>query len=172
MTEEANRIKEVFERNANVLGVRPALGQVKEVATVRVKSGLTCEVTDGDHTIVVDMPEITGGNNAGPTPSALGRVALGSCLAIGYTWWAAKMNVPLASLEVEVHTEADARGMYAVGDVPAGFTAVRCVVKVQSDAPEAEVRCVLDEADAHSPLMDDFRALPIEREVQISAPAR
>ena len=37
----------------------------------------------------------------------LGRGALGSCLAMGYMMWAAKLGVPIAGLEVEVQGEMD-----------------------------------------------------------------
>ena len=48
---------------------------------------------------------------------------------------------------------------------------MRYIVTVESDAPEAEVMKVLDSADAHSPLRDDFtRALDVRREVRVAAP--
>lgn len=56
-------------------------------------------------------------------------------------------------------------------DDPPGFRALRYRVHLQSSAPEADILRVLDEADAHSPVLDDFRRpLPIEREVRITAP--
>ena len=82
--ETVQRIKTAFERNAQALQLRPALGQKTAVTSVRVVDGLKCEIAEGDWKIVADLGENRGGNNAGPTPGVLGRGALGSCLAMGY----------------------------------------------------------------------------------------
>ncbi|NIV03707.1 MAG: OsmC family peroxiredoxin, partial [Calditrichae bacterium] len=59
-----------------------------------------------------------GGNNQGPNPGIFGRAALGSCLAIGYMRWAAKLGVPISKIDIEVQTDYDARGEYGVAKVP------------------------------------------------------
>jgi hypothetical protein len=58
---------------------------------------------------------------------------------------------------VDVHADADARGLYGVADVPAGYTNVRYVVSLTSPAPHEDILRVLDTAEAHSPYMDVFR---------------
>jgi uncharacterized OsmC-like protein len=103
------------------------------------------------------MPEGVGGTASAPTPGVYGRAALGSCLAIGYMMYAAKLGVPIDSLEVEVHAEYDDGAIFGVSDAPSGYTEVRYVVTVGSSAPEADVLRVLDEGDAHSPYLDVFR---------------
>jgi uncharacterized OsmC-like protein len=168
---DVESIRTAFERNAKALALRPSIGQGTHVTKVRLRDGLACEIEDGAWKLTADLDRGSGGNDAGPDPGVFGRAALGSCLAIGYALWAAKLQVPLSSIEVEVHADYDARGMYAVDDRSAGWTDLRYTVSVASTAPEADVMRVLDEADAHSPLRDDFsRAFTIEREVRISAP--
>ena len=169
---EEERIRTAFERNARALSLRPSVGQGTAVTTVRVRDGLACEIEDGPWTLIADEGEGQGGNGEGPDPGVYGRAALGSCLAIGYATWAAKLEVSFTKIEVEVHADYDARGMYGVADdVAPGWTGLRYTVKVESTAPEADVRRLLDEADRHSPLLDDFsRALPVERDVRITAP--
>ena len=49
-----------------------------------------------------DLPAQLGGTGAAPTPGVFGRAAFGSGLAVGYMLHAAKLRVPIASLEVEV----------------------------------------------------------------------
>ena len=66
-------------------------------------------------------------------------MALGSCLAMGYVRWAAQLGVPLASVDVEVQADYDARGEYGVSDEPPGYSEVRYCVRVESEAPEADV---------------------------------
>lgn len=166
---DAAQIKKSFERNAKALSLRPSIGQGTAITKVRVRDGLTCDIEDGDWKLTVDMDKVSGGEAAGPDPGVFGRAALGSCLAIGYSLWAAKLDVPILAVEVEIHADYDARGMYGVADLPAGWTGLRYTVRVKSPAPEADVLRVLDEADAHSPLLDDFsRALKIDRQVQIT----
>jgi uncharacterized OsmC-like protein len=156
MTDTA-RIRAAFERNVNALSLRPAVGQKTYSTTVRVRNGLTCEIEDGPWTLTADLTANCGGNEAGPTPGTLGRAALGSCLAISYMLWAARLGIPLAHVAVEVHANADARGLYGVDDVPAGYTEVRYVVSLTSSAPKDDILRVLDTAEAHSPYMDVFR---------------
>lgn len=78
------------------------------------------------------------------------------------------MEVPVDSIEVEVKTQFDARGMVGVEDRPPGFTSIRYKVHIESPASEAEVQKVIDSADRHSPVRDDFsRAISVEREVEL-----
>ena len=89
---------------------------------------------------------------------------------MGYMIWAANLGVPISGVEVEVQADMDVRGRYDLADAPMGYTAVRCLVKVDSDAPESDVLRVLDEADAHSPYFEVFsRPVQIRREVWIGA---
>ncbi len=96
------------------------------------------------------MSEKSGGANSGPNPGVLGRASLGSCLAIGYAMWAARRGVQIRSLDVEVQADYDTRAEYGMDGVRPGYRQVRCIVNVESDAPEEDVRRVLDEANAAS----------------------
>lgn len=93
---------------------------------MRLKPGLECEVEEGTWKMTVGMSEKSGGTNAGPNPGILGRGALGTCLAIGYAMWAARLGVPIDALEVDVEADYDRRGELGVADdVPPGYTQVR-----------------------------------------------
>jgi uncharacterized OsmC-like protein len=167
------KIRTAIERNTKALTLKPSIGQGTAVTRVRVREGLTCDIEEGAWKFTADMSEKHGGNGAGPNPGVLGRAALGSCLAIGYSMWAARLGVPLASLEVEVQADYDSRGEYGVGDVSPGYREVRYVVKVESEAPEADVRRVLEEAERHSPYLDIFRRPQnVRRELEILRPDR
>jgi hypothetical protein len=83
--------------------------------------------------------------------------------------WAARLGMPLAQVAVDVHVDADARGLYGVDDVPAGYTSVRYVVSLSSPASHEEILHVLDTAEAHSPYMDVFRReYTLQRSVRFS----
>jgi uncharacterized OsmC-like protein len=168
---DATTLRTAFERNARAVALRPSVGQRTGTTTVRLTDGTTCEIRSGDWTLRADVGEASGGNNAGPGPSVLARAALGSCLAIGYATWAARLDLPVTHVEVEVASDSDYRGMYGVADVPPGFAALRYRVLIESPAPEAAVLDMIEQADAHSPVLDDFaRAIPMERDIQITNP--
>jgi uncharacterized OsmC-like protein len=163
-----DKLREKFERTVKALTLRPTLGLGTGVSRTRVRQGLTCDVDDGRWELTADMPESVGGAAAGPTPGVLGRAALGSCLAITYMLHAAKLGVPIASLEVEVQTDYDDGALFGVGTSPPGYFEVRYAVTVESPAPESDVQRVIDEGDAHGPYLDVFsRAQECRRTVRI-----
>jgi uncharacterized OsmC-like protein len=169
--ERIEQIKTTFERNAKAIAARPSVGRGTATTRVRLRDGLTCDVEDGKWKLTVDMSAKSGGDGRAPDPGVYGRTALGSCLAISYQLWAAKLGVVFSRLEVDVQADYDSGGYHGVADVPAGYGQVRYIVSVDSDAPEADVLNVLDQADAHSPYLDVFmRALDVRREVRVAQP--
>lgn len=137
--------------------------------------GLTCEIEDGPWRLRADLPAKAGGNNEGPNPGVYIRGALGACLTMDIVTWAARFEVPLTAVEVEVESRLDARGMYGVDDkVPGGYKSLQVRITVESPAPEAAVRRVVAKVEAHNPRLYDLtHAIPVERELSVvrSAPA-
>ena len=160
-----SQLREILERNAKALSLRPSLGQGTAKTRVRLKPGLECTIEEGKWVLTAAMSEKSGGTNAGPNPGILGRGALGSCLAFGYAMWAARLGVPIESLDVEVEADYDGRGELGVSDdVPPGYTQVRYRVRVVSSASEEEVRKMIDVADRYSPYRDVYaRAHDVQR---------
>jgi uncharacterized OsmC-like protein len=150
--------------------VRPSVGQGTAVTRVKLQPGLACEVEEGTWKLAVGMTEKYGGSNAGPNPGVFGRAALGSCLAIGYAMWAARLGVPLDALEVEVRADYDVRGELGVDDaIRPGYQRVHYVVTVASPASEDDVLRLLDTAERHSSWLDDIRnPIPVTREVRLT----
>jgi uncharacterized OsmC-like protein len=163
-----SEIKRAFEAIVTTLEKNPALGKGTGTTTARLRKGLVCEIEAGPWRFSADMPETCGGTATAPTPGVYGRAALGSCLAIGYAMRAAKLGVSISSITVEVQADYDDGALFGVSDGPPGYSEVRCLVTVETDAPEADVFRALDEADAHSPYLDVFRrAQRCKREVRI-----
>lgn len=165
---ESEKIKLAIERSSKALTLKPSLGRRTATSKVRIKDGLTCEVEEGKWKFYADMPESVGGNDEAPRPGVYGRVALGSCLAIVYKMTAAKMDVPLRLLEVEVQTDSDEGGLLGTADVYPGYAEVRYKVTIESEASEEAILKMLDDADRHSPYLDIFsRGLDCKRELNI-----
>lgn len=167
-----DHVRVAFERCAKALTLRPSLGLSTGVSRTRIRQGLTCEIEEGPWKLVADMPAQAGGNGTGPTPGVLGRAAFGSCLAIGYMMQAARLGVPITSIEVEVQADYDDGALFGVSSAPPGYLDVRYTVTVESSATESDVLRVLDEGDAHSPYLDVFsRAQTCRRTVRIVPPS-
>ena len=87
-----------------------------------------------------------------------------------YVMWAAALDVPLTHVEVEVQADSDARGLYGVDDTPAGYTAIRYTVSIDSPAPHEALMRVVDTAEAHSPYFEVFtQPHTVKRTVRITA---
>ena len=168
---DTEKIKLAVERSTKALSLKPSLGLGTGKSISRIKKGLTCEVEEGNWKFLADMPESIGGNAQGPTPGVYGRAALGSCLAIGYMMMAAKRNIPVSSLEVEVQADYDDGALLGTTKVAPGYSAVRYTVTIESTAPEEEVKRMIIDADLHSPYLDVFnRGQNCTREIHHVAP--
>jgi len=168
---ESEKIKLAIERSTRALKLKPGLGLGTGISKTRIRNGLTCEIQEGSWKLLADMPESVGGNLAGPTPGVYGRAALGSCVAICYMMNAAKMDIPVTMLEVEVQADYDDGALLGTSHVSPGYSEVRIRVTIEADAAEEVILRMLDDADAHSPYLSVFSQPQVcKREVHIVSP--
>jgi uncharacterized OsmC-like protein len=149
-------IRLAFERCVKALSLRPSLGRATAVSRTRVREGLVCDIEDGKWKLTADFSARLGGGETAPNPGVFGRAARGSCRAIGYMIRAAKHGVPITSLEVEVQADYDTGALLGTSASPPGYREVRYAVTIESPAADADVRRVIEEADAHSPYLHIF----------------
>ena len=168
------QIRAAIERNVKAVELRPSIGQGTAVTKVRLREGLACDIQEGPWKLVAGMTEKYGGTKEGPNPGVLGRAALGSCLAIGYAIWAARLGVPIDSLEIEIQADYDVRGELGVSDdVRPGYQEVRYIVTVSSPASTEEVEQWLDTADRYSSWRDNIAAaVPLVCERRVTSTVR
>ena len=164
-------IASTIERNVKAVTLRPSVGQGTAVTRVSLREGLACDIQEGPWRLSAGMTEKYGGTNEAPNPGVYGRAALGSCLAIGYAMWAARLGVPIDSLEIEIHADYDVRGELGVSDdVRPGYKQVRYVVNVSSPASTEDIERWLDTADKYSSWRDNIEnAVPLVCERRIRA---
>lgn len=161
-------LKRSFLRISRAFSKKPSLGRDTYVSTTKINDKLSCEISEGNWRFRADMPREVGGHESASTPGALGRAALGSCLAIGYMLWASRLDVPVTSLEVEIHADSDDAGLFGAADIAPGYSEIRYHVLVESPASETDILHMLDEGDKHSPWLDVFtRPVVCKREVVI-----
>lgn len=145
----SREIRKAVERRAKALARAPENGLETARTRVVVREGTKCEITEGPWKLTTDLTPDEGGRSEGPLPGTLGRAALGSCMASAYVVWASRMGVPIHALTVEVEADYDACGQLGIGDASPAYQEIRCVVTVETDAPERDVCEVLRAADEH-----------------------
>lgn len=163
-------IREIAERNAKMLALKPKRGRLTGATKARLIGGVRCEIEEGPWKLAADMPAKAGGDESAPTPGMLGRGALASCLVIGITSWAARLDIPIDAIEVEVQADFDARGELGVGEhVLPGYLEVRYLVSIDSPASQEALAELLETAERHSPYLDVFgRAQSMERVLRLN----
>jgi len=165
---DQEKMQAALQRADKVFAKRPEVAQKKKVSKAIVREGTRCEFSEDEWSYVADMPEALGGTATGPGPGTYARAGLCACLAIGYSMRAAYLGVPLRSVEVELRADIDNRGLFCgQAQVPV-YSGLTYIVTVDSDAPEADIRRVLDEADARSPYLGVFQTpQQLQREMNI-----
>ncbi|MBA2672510.1 OsmC family protein [Ramlibacter sp.] len=118
-----------------------------------------------------DMPGALGGGASAPSPGWYFRAGMASCMATSIALEAALHGIELTRLEVEAHSESDARGMLGSADVPSAPLRFWLKVSVESPhASEAALRALVAAADAHSPMVEAVRRpVAVEIDLQLRA---
>lgn len=166
---DAATIRAISERNVKMLNLKPHKGHLTGVTRARIEDGVRCVIEEGSWRLAADMPVKAGGDESAPTPGMLGRGALASCLAIGIRLWAARLEIAIDAIEVEVQADFDVRGELGIGEVPAGYQEVRRVIAIESPASRDTLIGLLDTVERHSPYMDVFsRAQPMQRVLRLN----
>jgi uncharacterized OsmC-like protein len=166
-------VKESIEKAVRYLSENPAEARYTDSrALARLGESLRAEVEgpNGER-IVADMPGGVGGQGEHPSPGWLLRAAIASCVASTIGMEAAREGVELSSLEVEVDSESDDRGILGMDEsVPAGPLSTRIQVRAKADGVDDErLRQVLERGAARCPVCDATkRAVDVSLEFQTS----
>ena len=99
-------IREAQEQVISAIKADPAAALGTTAAKAVVGDGLACECSDGQRSIIVDMPPSMGGQASGPTPGRA-RAAVASCVAIGIKLTATRAGIALEQVEVDIEMDFD-----------------------------------------------------------------
>ncbi|HEY4845804.1 MAG TPA: OsmC family protein [Candidatus Dormibacteraeota bacterium] len=122
----------------------------------------------------VTTPDITWRSGAHPAVGGTGDVpcsgdlllgALAACQETTIRMVAANMGIELASLEVEIEADWDARGTLAMGDYPIGLTGIRSRtrVTVPADVKGERAERLLRSAEKYCVVLNTLRnGVPVE----------
>ena len=141
-------------------------------AVARLGDSLRAEVEgpNGER-VVTDMPGAVGGRGEEPSPGWLYRAALASCVAATVAMEAAREEIELSSLEVEVDSESDDRGILGMdGSIPPGPLSTRIRIGARADGvDEDRLRAIVETGAARCPVCDATkRAVAVEVDVRAS----
>lgn len=165
-------IAEAVERASAYLSAHPDEARYRDSpARARLTAGLVVDVTGPTgESLGTDMPTGIGGTATAPSPGWFFRAATASCIAALVAIRAAAVGIDLRSVDVEVDSESDDRGILglAEGEIPAGALSVKAVVSI--DAPgtdRAAVEALARWAVGHCPVAESItRAVPLELEIR------
>ena len=163
-------LKTLIDDNRGAIEADPANAAAVFAVAGRLVGTTEVAVRARGHELTVDEPPVLGGTDAGANPVEHALIALASCQAVTYRFWAAQLGIELDGLEVIAEGDLDVRGFFGFDDgVRPGFTSVR--LKVIPSGPESADRYqqLADAVDAHCPVYDLFsHTTPIERTLAVS----
>ena len=129
---------------------RPELARTSGHVHVRLSEGLACAVDGAEVERPLDLSASDDRAGEHRSPEQLLRASLAASLALGYRLWSARLELPVDGIEVELHTDDDARGQLLLEtDVAPGWQRIHLVVTIVSDAPAADVQRMVDCANRH-----------------------
>ena len=139
-------------------------------ARARVESGLVVKVEGpGGESLTTDMPSAIGGTASAPSPGWCMRAAAAACVASLIAIRAAATGTTLGSVEVEVDSESDDRGILGLDPaIFAGALSARIVVSVEAaGVPRDAIESLVAWSVEHCPVSDTIaRAVPVAIELR------
>ena len=153
MSQEA--LKAALTGTMEAFGKNPNSAKLVFNAKTRLEEGVRCSATVRNfEPMGVDEPPELGGKDTAMNPVELMLVALGTCQEIMYAAYAAVMGIELDSVTVDVKGYLDARGLFGMAEVPAGYDKIRFDTNISSSASPEQIRQLIETVEAHCPVLD------------------
>lgn len=165
-------IRSVIDETRSAVEADASNAQARVTAEGHLVGPTEVALRTGRHAITVDEPASLGGEDRAASPVNLALVALASCQAVTYRFWAEQLGIALEDVEVKIDADLDLRGFFGLEDtVRSGFGEVR--VKVTPKGPETAERYeeLARAVEEHCPVLDLFaNATPVKTSLAVAAP--
>lgn len=116
------------------------------------------EVSARGITILADEPKQNGGSDSGLSPLELLLGSIGSCMAMTLFIYSYMKKIPLDSIAVDIEGDINTEALVDMSSsVRTGFQDIRAHFRVQSRAPEEQVRALIELAESKCPVGDTVR---------------
>ena len=107
------------------------------------------EVSARGITILADEPKQNGGSDSGLSPLELLLGSIGSCMAMTLFIYSYMKKIPLDSIAVDIEGDINTEALVDMSSsVRTGFQDIRAHFRVQSRAPEEQVRALIELAES------------------------
>lgn len=154
-----NGLAALAQATAEALTANPSTAGVRPRVRTALVGGTATQVTvrAGVHEWTVDEPPALGGQDTGANPVEHLLAALGSCQVITYQVWAAKLDIALEEVEVDLRGELDIRGFFGLSEqVCPGFQSVSVDVLLRGPKPAERYEELSDAVERHCPVLDNI----------------
>jgi uncharacterized OsmC-like protein len=156
----SREIAAALERTERLLKRRPSAGLQSDASCrARWLGGMQVAASDPyGREVVTDLPAALGGAGEAVTPGWLVRAGLANCTASCIVFAAARAQIELDLLEVDVTSQSDARGIFGLTEpdgapVSPGPRNLEMTVRIAArEAPPDRLRALIEAACAASPL--------------------
>jgi putative redox protein len=126
--------------------------------TARRQDGYTHEVEiEGGHTVVIDEPVESGGNDRGPSPTRAAAASLAACTAITCEMYAERKGWELGKVEVDVEVE------YGPASTFEEITVTLRVPEPLDDAQQKRLLEIAGKCPVHRALTGETKVVVVDR---------
>ncbi len=161
-------LKTKLSRIVQAFEAKPALARSTDVTSLRMGDGLACIATQDDWSHTIDMPTTIGGTATGPTPGFFGRASVISCMAIGIKLAAARDDIEIAGIKIDMETDWDDRGLMGFEGIDAGCQATRIEIEIISPHPQDVIEALVAKALDRDPwYLSYIRALEVSTAIRV-----
>jgi len=164
---------ELIEASRDAVDADPANAHATFAASGSLTGPTEVSLHARGHSITVDEPAALGGEDRGANPVEHALIALASCQAVTYRFWAAQLGIELEGLDIDAEGDLDVRGFFGFDPhTRPGFTSVRLTVTAIGPESEDRYRQLADAVDAHCPVLDLFsHPTPVQRTLAVAGAA-
>ena len=140
---DLQNIKLAWERSKKAVELKPSLSQSTHVAKAQLGEDMRFDIDVDGVKVSAAVPKAYGGNGTGPGSTAHALSSLICCVMVGYLIKFAERGITVSELTIEVQGDCDS-------NIKFGFTDLRYIINVKSDAPEDEIQRAVEDSDATS----------------------
>ena len=141
-----SKIREAQSRVREVFIKKPQKAFSTNYGTAVIEDGLSCTFTQGEISAVMDMPEIMGGDDNGPTPGFYARAGIAGCVSIGIKQTAINSGAVFDSVIVDIETDFNDGALMGLGDASAAPLETRLTIRIRTNLPAPEVSALVEKA--------------------------
>ena len=129
----------------------------------RIGEGVACRVETGKGLVEAGLHPATGGSGLQACSGDMLLEALVACAGVTLKAVATALQIPLKDAKVSAEGDLDFRGTLGVAkDAPVGFREIRLNFELQSDAPQEQLKKLLELTERYCVVMQTIRnAVPV-----------